>query len=295
MIIVNYNSGLLLSELIESFKALNASLDEFEFVVVDNASRDDSLSKVRWGGLNKKLILNKQNYGFAKANNQGIALSRGAFIILLNPDTKFLNNIFIPMEEVMLRDKSIGICGPRLYYSDGTGQLSCFSFPSILRQVSVMIGLTDFLIRNQVLFKWMSCFKYFLPKSAKVFSTNFNDIKDRIEVPWISGACMMIKKEVIDKIGMLDENFFAYVEDEDFCLRARQAGYKIYYVSQAHLIHHLGWNRFSKKSKELVDIYFASLNYFYTKHFKGFKKIFFILLNKLDWALNKSNKGLVKS
>ena len=287
VIIVNYNSGDYLAQLIASFCALNLPIDHFEFFIIDNASEDNSLSKVDWKGLHKEIILNKQNFGFAHANNQGIKLSKGVYMVLLNPDTRLVNNIFEYMEAVLLSKESIGICGTRLIYPDGSSQLSTFSFPSFTRKLLVLMGLTDFFAHNKFFLRIIAKLKLLLPGSAATFSGNFNNSKIPVAVPWVSGACMMIKREIIERIGLLDENFFAYAEDMDFCFRARQAGYEIYYVPEAKLIHYLGFKRSSVKTRKSVDIYFAGVRYFYVKHYKGLRKFIFLLLNKIDWNLNR--------
>ncbi len=286
IIIVNYNSGIFLVELIDSFRSLNIAPDDFEFIIIDNASTDDSLTKVNWGTLQKKIIVNKQNVGFSRANNQGISLSQGRYVVLLNPDTKLLNNIFTIMENVLKEDRKIGICGPRIYYPDGRLQQSCFSFPSVTRKILAIIGLVDFIERNNFLLALLRRLRIIVPNSARVFETNFdNNFHASIDVPSISGACMMMEKGFLDKVGLLDENIFAYAEDEDLCLRARKLGYKIYYVPRANIVHQSGWKRSSGKTREVVDCKFKSSEYFYKKHYRGLKKYTLILLNKIDWGI----------
>ena len=225
VLIVNYASWPLTLRCIESL--YRTGYEDFETIVVDNDTVEvpELPSSVR-------LIRNKQNLGFARAHNRGIAASGGDRLVLLNPDTIVGGDFFEILESFFAENPKVGIVGPRILDADGQLQLSA------RREISALSG---FLGRTSLLTRLS-------PKSSLVKS-QFPAVTDQshpTSVDWVSGACMAIRRETLRDIGSLDERFFMYFEDADICRRARLAGWLVYYLPRAEIIHHTGASSRSK-------------------------------------------------
>lgn len=222
--IVNWNTS---QELQACIVTLLSQQDVYtEIVVVDNASTDDSLEMLRSRFPDIKVIANETNNGFGKAHNQAIKISDGDYHLILNPDTQ-LSEPFIlkKMAEYMTANPDIGILGPKILNSDGSLQYSARRFPSMIAGM----------FRNTVLDK-------LFPKNRFVRDYLMTDwAHDQISnVDWLSGAALMVRKETIQQIGILDERFFMYCEDIDWCKRAHDAGWRVVYYPVATIIHRIG-------------------------------------------------------
>lgn len=249
-IIVNYNVKELLRKCLQSIFDFQKGLN-FEVIVVDNHSEDQSTKMVQQYFPIVKLIDNKRNLGFSAASNQGIKESRGRYILLLNPDTEFtLDGI---SEMIMFMDSfpQVGICGPKMVDPRGETHFSARSFPSYLTAISSHQSILNRLFPHNPLSK-----KYLLKDQ---------DRNQRKEVDWISGSCLLTKRSVFEKIGLLDEQFFIYVEDVDFCYRAKKAGFSVYYFPNSVVIHHIGKSTQKRKLAMLVE-HHRSMYHFYRKH-----------------------------
>ncbi|MDQ3913619.1 MAG: glycosyltransferase family 2 protein [Actinomycetota bacterium] len=219
VIIVNYASWPLTVRCVGSFYRTN--YEDFEVVVVDNdRSEPPPLpSTVR-------VIRNPKNVGFAKACNQGIAASKGDLLVLINPDTVVSADFFERMGEFFERDYSIGVAGPRVLDPGGSLQLSA---RKELSMVSGLLGRTSFLTR-------------LFPKSSLVKS-QFPSVTESTyptPVDWVSGACMVVRRQTLNEVGPLDERFFMYFEDADLCRRVREAGWSVYYLPEVVVVHRAG-------------------------------------------------------
>lgn len=212
IIIVNWNRRKLLKECLHSIK-LYTRYPNFGVVVVDNGSTDGSLEFVRRNYPWMDIIQNRVNMGFAKANNQGIklALERGAdYVFLLNNDTKVIDGDWLTkLIEVFEADPSIGIMGGKLVYPNGT-----------IQHAGGIITVEG-----------ISCYGLGEPDDG-----TYDQMKD---VDYITGAAFMIKREVVDKIGLFDEEFSpVYCEETDYCVRARMAGYRMVYNPATTIVHY---------------------------------------------------------
>jgi len=219
IVIVNFNNKDLLYNCLSSIFKATKNLS-FEVIVADNNSQDNSPEMVTKEFPQVRLFCNKINLGFSKANNQGIEKARGKNILLLNSDTIVLEDSLNKMVNFLNERRDVAIVGCQMQTKEGRPYRSCFKFPNLAEQL---------ISRN--------FFKKFFDISR--FSLNYPDwnsgkIK---EVDWLSGAALMIKKEVLEQIGMLDESLFIYFEDVDLCYRAKEAGFKICYLPQAGIIH----------------------------------------------------------
>lgn len=214
-----------------------------EVVVIDNASVDGSAGMVQQEFPEARLIANAQNVGYAHANNQGIVASRGRYIVLLNSDTLPQEDTFAELIAFMESHPQAAIVGPRLLRPDGAAQPYAFGSdptPGYL----LGRGLSRLLFRRY-LHDWAS---------------------DAIqEVHWVSGACLMARREAVERVGMLDERFFMYFEDNDWCLRMRQAGWQVYYNPRAEIVH-LG-GRSLARNPQAHSVYYDSLSHFYAEHY----------------------------
>lgn len=222
-----------------------------EVIVVDNASKDHTRQMVSQKFPFVKIILNTQRFGYARNNNQAILQATGEYILLLNPDTELLPQTLKNMILFMNTHTEVGICGPQLLNPNRTLQYSCRRFPT----------WKTFFIRR-------TPFRSFLNNCAENDFHLMKDIdhKKAQAVDWVLGGCMCIRKKMIEEIGLLDEKFFLYVEDIDYCLRAWKAGWKVYYVPSAKVIHH----HQARSDKQLFSTYstyhIQSMIHFVLKH-----------------------------
>jgi len=214
-----------------------------EIIIVDNASTDGSAGMVRAEFPATTVIVNAENVGFARANNQGIRASQGRYIVLLNSDTLVPPGALAALVAFMDAHPEAGAVGARLRRPDGTPQPFAFGGDPTLRYL-LRRGINRFLLRRP-LHDWAT---------------------DAIQpVDWVSGACLMVRCAAIDQAGLLDENIFMYFEDNDWCLRIRQAGWKVYYDPQVAITHIGGQSLAQNPAARRA--YGDSLRYFYAKHY----------------------------
>ena len=224
VVIVSYNVKDYLEKCIQSILKFSVG-SSFEIIIVDNSSTDGSNEMLK--GINSKkikLIFNGKNLGFAKAVNIGLRHSNGDFVLLVNPDTVFIENIASKLKKYIEENKMVGIIGCKVLNTDKSFQISSRrNFPYLYSLAFKLIGLS----------KWFPRSKIF--SSYNLTYLDENIISKNISV---SGSCMMFKREIIKKIGLFDERFFLYFEDTDFCFRTIKAGYKVVYYPEAQIIHH---------------------------------------------------------
>ena len=246
--IVNGNTKDLSRDCLESVFKSKGGLN-YEVFVVDNASVDGSTEMVRKKFPQVKLIENRQNLGFSKANNQALRKSKGRYFLLLNSDVIVLCDTLKKMVEFMDEHKKAGIAGCRLLNPDGTSQASYGDFHSIAK---VLIGK---LIPTNFTEKWLGRYM----QSHRIS-------REAREVDWVTGAFLIARREAIDEVGMLDENIFMYFEDDDWCYRMRKRGWKVYFVSQAQAVHLFGKSIQRVRHRISVESV-VSKYYFYRKHY----------------------------
>jgi GT2 family glycosyltransferase len=251
IIIVNYNAEKLLQRCISSVYDETKQVP-FDIWVIDNNSKDTSVLMVRQDFPQVNLVENKENVGFAKANNQAITKCAGDYILLLNPDTLILQNAIEKMIKFMDRNPDIGICGCKVLNEDGTLQLACRrSIPTPGVAFFRLSGLSKLFPNSKI--------------TAK-YNLTYLDPDSLNQVDAVSGAFLMIRKEVVNEIGLLDERFFMYGEELDWCLRAKKAGWSIMYYPDANIVHYKGeCSRFNHR-KATIEFY-RSMYLFHKKHF----------------------------
>jgi hypothetical protein len=209
------------------------------------------------------LHLNRENLGFARANNQGLARARGRYLLLLNPDTRVQPGAVSKLIKYLEQSPRAGVVGPRLSFGDGRFQPSTFGFPSVLKEVANLAELDRLFPKEGKLGIFLG--RIFGKWFPNLFSMYRLDPAPR-RVPALFGACLLVRLEARKKVGDLDPNFFLYWEDADFCYRMERAGWEVHYFPGAEVIHHGGANYYLPE-RESFFRYYQSLLYFFTKHY----------------------------
>lgn len=233
IVILNYRTAQLTIDCLQSLSAEVRARPGTHVVVTDNDSRDGSVNQIGaaiaregwqyWVSLQPL----DRNGGFAFGNNAAIRIALESaqppdHILLLNPDTIVCPQALEPMLDFMSAHPTVGIVGSRLENPDGSPQNSSFRFPSLLNEL-------DFSWRFGFLSKLLSRWALTPPLSESACQTD-----------WVSGACLMVRREVFEAVGLLDENYFMYFEEVDFCQQAQKAGWSCWYVPQSRVIHFVG-------------------------------------------------------
>ncbi len=248
--IVNWNTR---DDLRACLLSLPAGAGELplEVFVVDNASTDGSPEMVTAQFPSAQLIRNPANMGFAHANNQALARCNGDYLLLLNSDTVAHPGALPALVTAMEAHPEVGIGGPKVLNSDGSLQYSCRRFPNF----------TAGMLRNNPLGRFFSN----NGKLQDYLMTEF-DHAQSAEVDWVSGAALCIRRATMQRIGPLDETYFMYCEDVDWCYRARQAGWKVRYFPESVITHHIGRSS-DQAVASMVRAHHRSMGIFYRKHY----------------------------
>ena len=248
IIIVNWNTRELLVDCIESIYA-SPPEGKFDIWVVDNFSSDGSPAMIRDSYPDVKFIENDENVGFAKANNQALRKSQGDYVLLLNPDTVVKANAISELIHFLDNNPDAGIAGARLINPDGTLQISAFPFPTLVREFWRMFHLDSAVCLSiYPMRKWN---------------------KDQArEVDTLLGACMLIRREAINQFGLFDEDYFIYSEEVDLCTRLKEAGWRLYWVPGAVVIHYGGISTQQVSEEMFLRLYEGKILYFRKHHSK---------------------------
>lgn len=243
VVIVSYNCAPFLRACPDSLPAGGVP---HEAIVVDNASTDGTVQMVRASYPSVRLVANDQNRGFAAACNQGIEAARGAHILLLNPDTVVRPGAFAALLDFVERTPDAGACGPRLLNPDGSLQASCHPFPSLRVQATDILELWRI--------PWVRARR------------PCGDHCHTQPADWLTGACLLLRREALDAVGLLDEDYWMFSEEVDWCYRARRAGWRTYLVVEAEVVHHGGGSYANTHTEMIVELY-RSIFRFYWKHY----------------------------
>jgi GT2 family glycosyltransferase len=261
VIIVNYNVKEFLQNLLHSIEKASSNISK-EIIVIDNASDDGSVEIIKEKFPAVKLIENNINIGFGRANNQGLALAKGKYILFINPDCLVSEDTFDKMISFFEEHPECGLAGCKILNSDGSLQLACRrSFPGPWTSFTKVTGLSNL-----------------FPKSRIFASYNLTylDENKSCEVDAVSGSFMMMRKEVYDKAGGFDERFFMYGEDLDLCYRVQKSGYKVYYVHTTQVIHYKGEST-KRSNLDETKLFYDAMHLFVKKHLSGFPLVELIL------------------
>lgn len=236
----------------------------FEVIVVDNASNDGSVEAVKDSFPETTLIVNKENKGFAAANNQALELSRGKYLLLLNPDTIIKDNALDRLIKFMDDNRSIGACGPKLLYPDGRTQKSVRHLPSFKGA-----------LYRHTIFGKLGVFK----KSYMNWAMKDFDYNTETDVYQIMGAALLLRGEALDKVGPLDETFFMYYEEVDLCYRIKKAGWRVVFTPITTIVH-LGGSSSKQTPAEKTVMAMNSLIKFFRKHYGNKKTTLYLCVFK---------------
>lgn len=248
-VVVSWNTCEVLRNCLASLYANTRDI-EFEVIVIDNASTDDSVAMVRSAFPQVTLVKNSENHGFAAANNQGIAMAQGRYVLLLNSDTIILNNAIKKTVDFANFHPKAGVVGCRVLNSDRSLQLTCFMFPSIL----------NMLLSASYLYKLFPKSKFF--GRERMTWWDRNDIR---EVDVVTGCFMLVRQEAIKQVGTMDEKFFMYGEETDWCYRFKRAGWKVMFAPAGKIIHYGGASSRQKRSEMTLQLR-ESILLFMRKH-----------------------------
>lgn len=232
----------------------NQPCTSFEVVVVDNASSDGSVDAIKRGFPDVTIVANEQNRGFAAANNQGIEQSRGEYIFLLNPDTIIPPNSLDVLVKFMDENSDVGVCGPKLLNDDGSIQRSARRYPSFRGA-----------LYRHTIFRYLRIFKN---EYEKWLMKGF-DYKAQTDVDQVMGAALMVRRSVIDRIGVMDERFFMYYEEVDLCYRIKQAGWRIVFTPEAKITHLGGKSSGQMPVRKRIMMLISLLKFFRKHRSKG--------------------------
>jgi GT2 family glycosyltransferase len=257
IIIVNWNTKEFLLPCVRSIFE-NEQRMGWEVVVVDNGSKDGSADEIRETFPFVNLIENERNLGFSKAINQGLQKASGRYALLLNPDIQVKDGAIERLVSFMDAHSDVGVAGAQLLNSDGSKQNSIANFPSLATE-----------LLNKSLLRWL------FPKKFPGKEIRYSG---PVEVDSVIGACMMVRRDALDWVGLLDEDYFLFLEETDWCYRMKRAGWKIYHVPQAEVYHFQGKSAETEKKKAKVE-YYRSRYHFFKKNRGNLQ--WFILLSGL--------------
>jgi GT2 family glycosyltransferase/lipopolysaccharide/colanic/teichoic acid biosynthesis glycosyltransferase len=276
IIIVNYNVRDFLHHALVSLQKAMKGIRS-EIIVVDNASDDGSIEMVRRRFPKVQLIASKSNLGFAKANNLGLKRARGKYFLLINPDTLVQEDTLRVMLKFFEDSPDVGLAGCKILNPDGTFQLACRrSFPRPWAAFTKMVGLSAL-----------------FPGSRLFGSYNLSYLSpdETYEIDAVSGSFMMLRRACYEQVGGLDEDFFMYGEDLDWCYRVQQAGWKNYYVHSTQIIHYKGEST-KRSNLDEIRMFYQAMHLFVQKHVSS--SMIFGLLIRLAITIS-SRLAMVKA
>lgn len=255
VIVVSWNVCRLLRRsletLYEDLQHSGLAENEYEVFVVDNASGDGSAAMVAAEYPAAHLIANEANLGFAAANNQALRLSKGRYVLLLNPDTEVLPGALPELLRFLSEHSRAGVVAPQLLNSDGSIQRSCRAFPTFAGMLYELLGLSRMFPHNKIF------------GSYKML--DFDHRSQRL-VDQPEGACLLIRRQVIEQVGMLDEGYFMLFEEVDWCYRIIQDGWEIWFDPAAQVVHHFGQSIKQVKTRMIISSH-RGLFRFWNKHY----------------------------
>lgn len=252
IIIVNLNTRDLLDACLASLEQERTALS-LEVIVIDNGSSDGSVAMVESRYPTTVLLRNSRNQGFARPNNEGLRRARGRHLLLLNSDTVVRPGALIRLLEFLESHPDAGACGPRLVYPDGRLQYSAKGFPTLWTHVCDMSGLDRLFPRTAL----------FGSGELRMFDYEHPGTADHL-----MAAAFLVRRETYEKVGPLDERFAIYYNDMDWCYRMVRAGWKIWYVPDAVVEHHLGKTVGAvNKRFTYFSMLYNNVMFFYQKHY----------------------------
>ena len=251
VIVVNYKSRDSLMECLAALEAGGAPARR-EVVVIDNASGDGVAEALAGAFPGARLIANRENVGYARAVNQGIAASSGRYLLVMNPDCVVGPGAVGTLAGHLDHHPRCAVAGPRIHNPDGSLEYSARAFPD---------HFTFLFNRYSLLTRWFPG----NPWSRRYLLSDWDHSSTR-DVDWLSGACLMVRREAIERVGPMDETFFMFNEDVDWCRRMKLGGWAVTYVPEASVVHHVGASRRKVAAKVIVERHRGMIHYFHKHH-----------------------------
>lgn len=237
IIIVTWNSQEFIEKCLKSIFDTKGSID-LEVIVVDNASQDATTKIIERFNPEVRLISNQANHGYAKGNNQGIEVSKGDYILLLNPDVELRENCLRLILDYMEKHEDVAALGPQLLNPNGTVQPSCREFPTFFILLWEFSGLSFLFPKSRIFGRWrMGYFDFQTPR----------------EVDQPMGSCLLLRRKIIQQIGIFDESFPIFFNDVDLCYRMKTNGGKVYFLPEAKAVHYKGGSTRQAKPKMILS------------------------------------------
>jgi GT2 family glycosyltransferase len=253
LVLVSYRSRGLLLECLRALQGDAARTGiALETVVVDNDSGDGTLEALAADFPGVRVIANRHNAGYARAVNQGLGATHAPYVLVLNPDCQVSPNALRALLDHMGGRPRVAIAGPRILNPDGSLEYSARSFPD----------------HSTFLFNRYSLLTRLFPRnrfSRRYLLTDWDHASVR-EVDWVSGACMMVRRAAIKEVGGMDEAFFMFNEDVDWCRRMKQAGWSVTYEPAAVIVHHIGASRSRVAPRVVWGRHLGMIHYFHKHH-----------------------------
>lgn len=247
IVIVNWNTRDLLAQCLASVEQTTAGL-KIETLVVDNASTDGSREMLRERFPGVRLIVNQENLGFARANNQGVAISQGRYVLLLNSDAQLLPNALQAMLAVAEAKPRVALVGAQLLNRDGSFQASHTPLPNLWQEFLILSG-----IGRTLYGRWYP-------------SRGPEEAKGPQMAGYVEGACMLIRREAYQEVGGLDEGYFMYAEEVALCCALREKNWQVWYQPAAKVIHLGGGSSLNRRPEREGDLYRSRVRFF-RKHY----------------------------
>jgi GT2 family glycosyltransferase len=250
IVIVHWRTPELLMRCLESVYA-DSHADSFEVHVVDNASGDETVALLERQFPQVKIIANDENVGFSRACNQVIPTTAGEYVLLLNPDTELKQDAISKLAAFMDEHPQCGAVGPKILNRDGSLQLACRrSFPSPAAAFFRLTYLSKVFPQSRILSR---------------YNLTYADPDSCLAVDALSGSCMMVRRCVVDQIGLLDEDIFMFGEDIDWCWRIKEANWQVYYLPDSVIYHLHGASSRQRPIGATIDLH-KGMEVFYRKH-----------------------------
>ncbi len=275
VITVTWNSKNLITKLLESILHFTKNI-KYEIIVVDNNSSDgtvDTIQKTYRSEINAgtiRVIANHDNRGFSKGNNQGLKISRGQYVLFMNPDMELVENSFDKITDFFEKNEDISACTCQLNYGDNSLQKTIKRFPTLLSQILVLLKLHHFLKKNKSIRKYLAL--------------DFDYSKQQ-PVEQAMGAFIFLRRSLIEKIKGWDEDYPIFWEDVELCKRISQLGEKIIYIPFTHVIHHESKSFAQVGSFQKQKKFNCGMLIYFRKHHSYLEYLLLILLQPISYFL----------
>lgn len=256
VIIVSYNVKDFICQCIRSVYRSDLKDEDYEIIVIDNDSHDNTINNLENEFPNVKIIKNEINEGFSKAVNKGYQISKGDYICILNPDVIIQNDTLSKLLKKTTKDSNIGAIGPKIINTDGTVQHSCKrSFPTPINSIFRLLKLDKIFPKSKIFGK---------------YNLTYLDVDKEHAVDVLSGAFMFIPKKIFKLVDGFDQRFFMFGEDIDLCHKIKDLGYKIIYTPDSEIIHYKG-ESVKNAPYDMINVFYSAMDLYYQKYSKKYK------------------------